>query len=176
VGFTTMSAHTTPDALVALLNDLFTRFDSLATQHGVEKIKTIGDCYMAVSGVPVSRPDHAQAMAAMALGMLAELESFNKARGSTLRIRIGINSGPVVAGVIGKSKFIYDLWGDAVNTASRMESHGDPGSIHMTEVTASQLESAFVVEDRGVIHVKGKGDMRTFFLRSRKPPAPVPVP
>jgi len=129
VGFTTFSAHTPPAELVSLLNDLFSRFDAASQRHGIEKIKTIGDCYIAVCGLLKPRPDHARAMTEMALDMLRVLGEFNRDRGTNLQVRIGLNSGPVVAGVIGSIKFVYDLWGDTVNLASRMESTGVPGAI-----------------------------------------------
>jgi class 3 adenylate cyclase len=164
VGFTTMSGSLPPQPLVEMLNDLFTKFDELAHRHRVEKIKTIGDCYMAVCGVPEHHPDHASKVAHLALDMLSCLKGFNAARGGALRIRIGLNSGPVVAGVIGSSKFIYDLWGDTVNTGSRMESSGTPDRIHVTEGFRDRLQGHFNFEERGEIEVKGKGRLRTWFL------------
>ena len=164
VGFTTLSGDMPPQPLVELLNDLFTRFDALATQHGVEKIKTIGDCYMAVCGIPEPRPDHATVLAGMAVGMLRSLQDFNAARGVNLQLRLGLNTGPVVAGVIGRSKFIYDLWGDTVNTASRMESSGVAGRIQVTEATRQRLLPNFQFEDRGELEIKGKGRLRTWLI------------
>ncbi len=164
VGFTELSEQMNPEDLVEWLNDLFTSFDQLADQHGVEKIKTIGDAYMAVCGLPVARQDHAEAIAQMALGMLAVTRRFNIKRGSSLRIRIGLNSGPVVAGVIGTSKFIYDLWGDTVNIASRMESHGLPDQIQVTASTYERLRDEYVFEPRGEIDVKGRGQLATWLL------------
>ncbi|MDQ2694301.1 MAG: ion transporter [Pseudomonadota bacterium] len=169
VGFTRLSSQVSPEALVAVLDDVFSRFDRLAEQYGVEKIKTIGDAYMVVAGIPEPRPDHAEVLANMALDMLAELAASNRDRGWTLDIRIGIHSGPIVAGVIGRKKFIYDLWGDTVNTASRMESHGLPGRIQATEEVYRRLRDTFVFEPRGVIEVKGKGEMKTWFLTGRRP-------
>jgi class 3 adenylate cyclase len=168
VGFTQMSARITPVELVYLLNEIFSAFDELATRHGLEKIKTIGDAYMVAAGLPERRADHAEAMAEMGLDMQAALDAFNRARGTTLNIRTGINTGPVVAGIIGTSKFIYDLWGDAVNTASRMESHSIPGRIQVTEATYERLRHAYLLEPRGTINIKGKGDMPTYFLLGRK--------
>jgi class 3 adenylate cyclase len=168
VGFTQMSARITPVELVYLLNEIFSSFDELATRHGLEKIKTIGDAYMVAAGLPERRADHAEAMAEMALDMQAALAAFNSASGTTLNIRTGINTGPVVAGIIGTSKFIYDLWGDAVNTASRMESHSTPGRIQVTASTFERLKHAYLFEPRGTINVKGKGDMPTYFLLGRK--------
>ncbi|HEY9402432.1 MAG TPA: adenylate/guanylate cyclase domain-containing protein [Pyrinomonadaceae bacterium] len=168
VGFTQMSAQITPVELVYLLNEIFSSFDELAARHGLEKIKTIGDAYMVAAGLPERRADHAEAMAEMGLDMQAALDAFNRARGTTLNIRTGINTGPVVAGIIGTSKFIYDLWGDAVNTASRMESHSTPGRIQVTAATYERLRHAYLFEPRGTINVKGKGDMPTYFLLGRK--------
>jgi len=166
VGFTALSARTSPEALVAMLDDLFTRFDHLADRHGLEKIKTIGDAYMVVAGVPAQSADHAIAMARMGLDMLATIADYARTHqtASELTIRIGIHSGPVVAGVIGRNKFIYDLWGDTVNTASRMESHGLPSRVHVTEATRTAMRGRFEVEPRGEIDVKGKGPMTTYFL------------
>jgi class 3 adenylate cyclase len=168
VGFTQMSALIKPVELVYLLNEIFSAFDELATRHGLEKIKTIGDAYMVASGLPERRADHAEAMAEMALDMQDALKQFNLARGASLDIRTGINTGPVVAGIIGSSKFIYDLWGDAVNTASRMESHSTPGRIQVTSATYERLRDAYRFEARGTINVKGKGEMPTYFLLGRK--------
>ncbi len=168
VGFTQMSARVTPEELVHLLNELFSAFDRLTQRHKLEKIKTIGDAYMVAAGLPVRRPDHAEATAEFALDMQAAIEQFNEARGTTLNIRTGINTGPVVGGIIGTSKFIYDLWGDAVNTASRMESHSLPGRIQVTEATYERLRDKYLFEPRGHITVKGKGDLLTYFLTGRK--------
>ncbi len=168
VGFTEMSARVEPEALVHLLNELFSAFDALAARHGLEKIKTIGDCYMVASGLPERRADHAEAMAEMALDMHDALAAFNRARGTSLSVRTGVNTGPVVAGIIGTSKFIYDLWGDAVNTASRMESHSLPGRIQATAATYERLRGKYDFEERGPVHVKGKGEMHTYFLVGRK--------
>jgi len=165
VDFTRMSAAMSPTEVVDLLNRVFTTFDAIARKHGLEKIKTIGDAYMAAAGVPVARADHAAAAARMALEMLEVAQTMRVPDGRPLRLRIGINSGPVVAGVIGTTKFIYDLWGDAVNTASRMESLGTPGAIQVTATTRAALGDAFVVEERGVVDVKGKGLMTTWMLR-----------
>ena len=168
VDFTRMSAEMSPTDVVDMLNRVFTAFDGIARKHGLEKIKTIGDAYMAASGVPVARPDHAAAAAHMALDMLEVAQTIPTPDGRPLRLRIGINSGPVVAGVIGTTKFIYDLWGDAVNTASRMESLGAPGAIQVTTSTRDALGDAFVVEERGVVEVKGKGPMTTWMLRGQR--------
>jgi class 3 adenylate cyclase len=165
VGFTAFSAHTPAAKLVSLLNDLFSRFDASSQRHGIEKIKTIGDCYMAVCGLPKPRPDHARAMIEMALDMHRELGEFNRQEGTNLQLRIGLNSGPVVAGVIGSIKFIYDLWGDTVNLASRMESTGVPGAIQVSESVYRELSGEYKFEERGLIEVKGKGKLPAWILR-----------
>jgi adenylate cyclase len=167
VGFTDFSAVIGPEKLVLLLNEIFTDFDSIADIRGLEKIKTIGDAYMAVAGIPVPIPDHVERAANMALDMMSALDAFNTRNHYSLKMRIGINSGAVVAGVIGKHKFIYDLWGDTVNTASRMESQGVPMKIQMTDYSRQQLGGAFFLEQRGRIKIKGKGAMLTWFLYSR---------
>ena len=159
VEFTRLSAQLDPDELVEMLNAIFSVFDGLTAEHGCEKIRTMGDGYMVAAGVPTPRPDHALSLAALALAMNEHSRSLN---GITLRI--GIDSGPVVAGVIGKSKFQYDIWGDTVNTASRMESHGVPGRIQITETTRDLLEDDFVCTPRGLVEVKGKGEVATWFL------------
>ncbi len=167
VGFTKLSATIPPQTLVALLNEIFSDFDQLAEKHGLEKIKTIGDAYMVVGGLPVPRPDHAEAIVAMALDMQRAIAAFNRTQNQSLSIRIGINTGPVVAGVIGTKKFIYDLWGDTVNTASRMESHGIPGRIQITASTYAQIQGKYPVEPQGKIDVKGKGEMETYLVGHR---------
>lgn len=167
--FTAISATISPTRLVGMLDVVFSAFDALAEKHGVEKIKTIGDAYMLAAGMPIYRPDHGEAVANIALEMLEVTKTLSAKLGLDLRLRIGINSGPVVAGVIGTKKFIYDLWGDAVNTASRMESHGVPGGIHVTEATYELLKDGYAFEERGVIDVKGKGPMKTWLLASRRP-------
>ena len=168
VDFTVLSGGLSPKPLVSLLDDLFSQFDELARKHRVEKIKTIGDCYMAVCGVPENRADHAAALADMALEMVGGLRQFNQHRGTALQVRIGLNTGPVVAGVIGRSKFIYDLWGDTVNTASRMESTGLPDRVQVTEAMQLALVAQFDLEARGEVEVKGKGRLRTWLLLGRK--------
>lgn len=165
VGFTPLSARKTPQALVAMLNRIFSEFDMLAESNGLEKIKTIGDSYMAVSGLPDYRNDHAHAAATMALGMLRAIERISAEMGETLAVRIGLHSGPVVAGVIGRKKFSYDLWGDTVNTASRMESHGIAGMIQCTAVTEEMLRGAFPLSPRGPIEVEGKGTVATYLMK-----------
>jgi guanylate cyclase len=164
VGFTPLSASKTPQALVELLNRIFSEFDALADAHGLEKIKTIGDAYMAVAGLPNPCPDHAARAARMALAMLDATARVAAETGEKLALRIGLHSGPVVAGVIGRRKFTYDLWGDTVNTASRMESHGVPGAIHCSEAAASLLQGSFRLQALGAMHIKGKGEMRTFLV------------
>ena len=164
VGFTELAGRMPADELVALLDRVFARWDLLAAERGVEKIKTIGDAYMAAAGVPVHRPDHAEAIASLALAMTADAERSEEQVGAPLAVRVGIDTGPVVAGVIGRSKFIYDLWGDTVNTASRMESHGVPGSIQVTARARQHLLPGFELSRRGSIDVKGKGQMDCYLL------------
>ena len=167
VNFTPLSATMTPKELVELLNEVFSHFDSLVEKYGLEKIKTIGDCYMVAAGIPRSRADHAQALTAMALEM-RDYVSLHEFQGRKLTFRIGLNSGPVVAGVIGRKKFIYDLWGDAVNTASRMESHGHAGTIQITRATYELVKDDFVCEPRGTVNVKGKGKMEVWFVTGQR--------
>ncbi len=166
--FTRISADLPPERLVAWLNDLFSAFDHLSEHHGLEKIKTVGDAYMAAAGLPTPRPDHAQAAAEMALSIQDELAHRTAPNGEPLRMRIGLHCGPVVAGVIGTRKFIYDLWGDTVNTASRMESNGLADEIQVTEAAYQRLRDAYVFEDRGMIQVKGKGGLRAYLLKGRR--------
>ena len=167
VGFTELSARFPPAQVVELLNRIFSAFDELSDYYGLEKIKTIGDAYMVVGGLPTPRPDHAEAIANMALDMQRVITKFNDQNNQTLSIRIGINTGPVVAGVIGIKKFSYDLWGDTVNIASRMESQGLPDKIQVTEFTYKKLQDNYLFEERGTIQVKGKGKMTTYFLRGK---------
>ena len=167
VGFTKFTETASPDKLIGLLNSFFTEFDDLTDRYKAEKIKTIGDAYMVVSGVPVSCSDHADLMANLALEMQRVILRHNHENGQALQIRVGIHSGPVIAGVIGKKKFAYDLWGDSVNTAARMESHGIPGEIQVSEATYQLLKPKFDFEERGVIDIKGKGPMKTFLLKER---------
>ena len=166
--FTKLSSTISPGALIQLLNDIFSKFDELADHFGLEKIKTIGDAYMVVAGIPQKRRDHAESMAQMATAMLTAMMDFNKSHEHKLNLRIGICSGPVVAGVIGKRKFSYDLWGDSVNTASRMESHGIAGEIQVAESTYELLQGKYNFDCRGTIEVKGKGMMKTYLLKGSK--------
>jgi adenylate cyclase len=172
-GFTARTSDTAPDDLVHFLNRVFTDFDLMVESHGLEKIKTTGDSYMVVSGVPTPRPDHAQAMGRFALDLREAATGLIDPGGRTVPIRYGIASGPVVAGVIGTRKFFYDVWGDAVNVASRMESTGEPGKIQVSQDTYERLNDEFLLERRGVIDVKGKGEMQTWFLIGRRAPAMV---
>jgi class 3 adenylate cyclase len=164
VGFTPLSAKMPPRELVDVLNDIFSRFDALTEKHGLEKIKTIGDAYMVVGGVPTPRSDHAAAVARMALEIRDLVEDYRLPTGDRLKLRIGIHTGPVVAGVIGTKKFAYDLWGDTVNTASRMEAHAEPGTIQLSERTHALVCERFLTEARGPVSVKGKGEMPTYLL------------
>lgn len=163
-GFTIRSAHETPAETVAVLNEVFSVFDGLVSRYGLEKIRTIGDSYMVAAGVPVARPDHARAICAMALDLRREVARLNLEHNWDLSFRIGINSGPAVAGIVGREKFHYDLWGDTVNVASRMESHGLPDQIQVTEAVYERLKDDFVFERRGLVEVKGKGATLTYFL------------
>jgi adenylate cyclase len=164
VGFTKLTATMPPAELVDLLSQLFSRFDQLADRYGLEKIKTIGDGYMVVGGAPVSLDDHANIIAQLALQMQEELALFNQHIGKNLQMRIGISSGPVVAGVIGTSKFAYDIWGDPVNMASRMEKNGLPGMIQVSEFTYNLIKDKHVFESRGLIQIKGKGKVNAYLL------------
>ena len=161
VGFTPMAATMEPGEMVDQLNEIFSHFDALAEKYGCEKIRTIGDAYMVAAGVPTPTDDHADAICQMALDMM------DYAAPTQLTFRIGINSGPVVAGVVGTSKFQYDIWGDTVNTASRMESHGEPGRIQISEGTHRLVADRFVMVPRGLVSVKGKGDLETWWLEGR---------
>ena len=169
IGFTVMSQQLAPERLVGMLNDIFSSFDQMAGHHGLEKIKTIGDSYMVVSGIPHQDGGHAQKLADFAIDLKAFMEEYRKTRAIDIGIRIGLHSGPAVAGVIGKNKFIYDIWGDTVNTAARMESHGRPGEIQVSNLTKELLGSGYDFEDAGESEIKGKGLMKTWLLKSKRP-------
>jgi class 3 adenylate cyclase len=168
VDFTTMSSTADPVDVVNKLNEVFSNFDELAARHGLEKIKTIGDAYMVAGGLPQPQPDHCRVVAAFAVDMVAAMAKHVSWTGEPMRIRVGINTGPVVAGVIGRQKFIYDLWGDAVNVASRMESNGLSNEIQVTQAVKERLDGLYVFEERGPIPVKGKGEMVTYLLRTKQ--------
>jgi class 3 adenylate cyclase len=167
VGFTPLSEQLSARDLVDVLDRVFARWDAVAAAHGVEKIKTIGDAYMVAGGIPLPREDHAEAIAEMALAMRPELVSCAAETGLPLEVRIGIDTGAVVAGVIGRAKFIYDLWGDTVNTASRMESHAVPGTIQVTERAYARLRHRYTFRPRGTVDIKGKGAMPCYVLVGR---------
>ncbi len=164
VDFTPMAQRVTPARVVEMLDVLFGHFDVLVERYSLEKIKTIGDCYMVAAGIPSPRSDHARALGLVALDMLDAVRAHGAAGTLGFELRIGINSGPVVAGVIGRKRFLYDLWGDAVNTAGRMQTEGTPGRIQITRATYELLKDEFVCEPRGTIRVKGKGEMETWYL------------
>jgi adenylate cyclase len=164
VNSTPLTRELPPREMVALLDEYVGHFDELALRHGLEKIRTIGDNWMGVAGVPNARPDHARRAARMALDMLAYVRERQSTTTRCLEFRIGLNSGPVVGGVIGRSKFVFDIWGDPVNLASRMESTGVPGRIQVGPDTKAALDGAFVLEPRGSVEVKGRGPMETWFL------------
>ncbi|HEY9761619.1 MAG TPA: adenylate/guanylate cyclase domain-containing protein, partial [Trichocoleus sp.] len=168
VDFTAASSEMTPRELVKLLNEIFSAFDRLAVSHALEKIKTIGDAYMVAGGLPVVRPDHDIAIARMALDMQEAMKEFRRPDGAPFQLRIGINTGPVVAGVIGQRKFAYDLWGDTVNIASRMEATGEPERIQVTPELYESLKNTFVFEPRGHVIVKGRGQMTTYWLKGQR--------
>ena len=168
VGFTPLSNQISPENMVKYLNEIFSALDKLTERHGLEKIRTIGDNYMVAAGVPIQRPDHVEAIAEMALGIQEEIVRFNVRNGTTINMRIGINTGPLIGGVVGTKKPLYDIWGDTVNIASRMESHGLPGHIQVTQVTYDVLKHHYLFQHRGVIQVKGKGEMKTYLLLAKK--------
>jgi class 3 adenylate cyclase len=175
VGFTPLTAELAPAEIVELLMELFSYFDSLIGKYGVEKIRTIGDNYMVAAGLPHPRPDHAHALANMALDMSAYIRSRPPHRNRRVDFRIGLSSGPVIAGVIGRRKFQYDLWGDTVNTASRMESSGTAGSIQITRETYELIKDEFACEPRGKVAVKGKGELETWYLLGPRPGPSTPT-
>lgn len=170
VGFTQLSKGLSAPDLVHILDQIFSRFDAIVGEIGVEKIKTIGDCYMLVGGVPEPRADHAVAVVQAGFAMLEAMQEINHQQGTQLQIRVGVNTGPVVAGVIGMHKFTYDLWGNTVNIASRMESTGTPGRIHVSPSTAQLLDQRFALEARGSVSVKGIGELETFFVNPPSEP------
>jgi adenylate cyclase len=167
VGFTALSQDLPADRTIDFLSQIFSAFDGLAAEQGVEKIKTIGDAYMAAAGIPERQSDHAIRIATLAVRMLAAVETIADATALKLQARIGIHTGPIVAGVIGTHKFVYDVWGDTVNTASRMESHSLPGRIQVSAATRLALGDRFKLEPRGTVDIKGKGMMETYFLIDR---------
>jgi adenylate cyclase len=167
VGFTSLSARLDSTQLVGMLGDLFSRFDAIIAEHGLEKIKTIGDCYMAAAGIPDPLPGHIDRLARAAIQMLVETTNIRAPDGGKIAIRIGMHAGPVTAGVIGDAKFIFDVWGDTVNTASRMESHGAAGRIQVTDTVHAALASDYDFDGRQTIEVKGKGPTRVWFLVAR---------
>jgi guanylate cyclase len=175
VGFTAFAGVRPPADVVALLNRLFTQFDDLADRHGLEKIKTIGDAYMVAGGLPVSRPDHQQAVAEMALDLRDAVDRLRSESGVELSVRVGIDTGPAVAGVIGQRRFSYDVWGDTVNMASRMESHGIPGCIQVTVAFHDSLRERYEFDERPGVDVKGKGPTTTYLLLGRRGTVEVPV-
>src|SRR3990172_6916308 len=168
VGFTPLSSQLNPVEMIELLNKIYSEFDALSEKYQVEKIRTIGDNYMVASGVPESNEDHARNMARMALEMQAFADKLSIQNEHRIQFRIGIHSGPVIAGIVGRKKFQYDIWGDAVNTASRMESHGEAGKIQVSQTTYEMLKDEFVMKLRGTIDIKGKGPMKTWFLTGGK--------
>jgi class 3 adenylate cyclase len=168
VEFTRLASTVPAPELVQLLNEIFSQFDWLVELHGLEKIKTIGDAYMVVGGLPVPRSDHAEAVAEMAFDMLKVVARVQPPGDILVNLRVGISTGPVVAGIIGSKKFIYDLWGDTVNIASRMESHGEIGRIHVAETTYDRLKGSYLFEERGEVEIKGKGSMPTYFLKRKR--------
>ncbi|MGK7895994.1 MAG: adenylate/guanylate cyclase domain-containing protein, partial [Xenococcus sp. (in: cyanobacteria)] len=169
VGFTSFSAAMPPEEVVQLLNEIFSTFDQIVERQGLEKIRTIGDSYFVAGGLPIRRDDHAEAAAEMALQMQKAIADFQWSNGESIKLRVGINTGgPVVAAVIGIKKFAYDVWGDTVNIASRMESQGVPGKIQVTAATYEKLQDKYVFTERGTIAVRGKGEMTTYWLLGPK--------
>lgn len=170
--FSRLTEGMPPAEVVKLLNRIYSGFDAVTQKLGVEKIKTIGDAYMVAAGVPVARTDHAEAIAEAALGLQQEIVRHDSPNGETFSLRIGINTGPVVAGVIGKTKFSYDVWGETVNTAWQMETYGAPGCIQLNETTHALLSDSYLFEERGEFYVKDQGELKTYFLKGRKPTWP----
>jgi len=171
VGFTSLARHKTAPEIVTLLNCIFSSFDLIIERAGAEKIKTIGDCFLFAAGIPLECPDHAQIVADCCLEMISALDRLNDVQGTKIQIRIGVNTGDVVAGIIGKRKFAYDLWGDTVNIASRMESTGTPGMVQISDKTREALGANYESESRGFIDCKDIGSIEAFFLKGRKSPA-----
>ncbi len=167
VGFTDFASQVSPTYLIEMLNEIFSAFDEMSERHQLEKIKTIGDSYMVGGGLPTPRPDHAEAIADIALDMQEYVSQMDSRNDHKLAIRIGINSGPLVAGVVGTKKFLYDMWGDTVNTAARMESQGVEGCIQVTEETYGRLRKKYLFEDRGIVDIKGKGNMHVYILKGK---------
>jgi adenylate cyclase len=167
VGFAQLTPAVPPDRLALILEEIFTLFDGLANERGLKKIKTLGNSYMAASGVPVPSADHAARAAHLSLDMIEALDRFNQRTASKLQVRIGINTGGAVAGVIGRRLFLYDVWGEAVNTASRMESHGVAGRVQVSESTRQRLAEPFLLEERGALEFEGEGELKTWFLAGR---------
>jgi adenylate cyclase len=177
VGFTPIGSEMAPVDLVNVLNELFGRFDELAVRHKLEKIKTIGDGYMAVGGVPEPLADHADCAVRFALDVQVATDNLAAELGMPLRVRVGIHTGPLVAGVIGRDKLAYDLWGDTVNVASRMESQGLPGRVQISETTAQRLTAEVGLEPRGTIEVRGRGPMRVLLVsETAEAPTELPIP
>ncbi len=168
VGFTKLSENLTPSELVRFLNGIFSSFDKLVEKYQLEKIKTVGDAYMVACGFPEPRLDHTEAIADFALAMQESLSKFRTKKNRSVSMRTGIHTGPVVAGVIGTKKFIYDVWGDTVNTASRMESHGIGGQIQVSQATYKVLRDKYIFKKRGMIEIKGKGRMMTYFMQGKR--------
>ena len=169
VGFTPMSKNLGAEETVRLLNNIFSEIDNLATQYDLEKIKTIGDAYMVAAGIPQPDPDHVRKMGAFSLELLEKVQEISSAYDGTLNVRVGIDTGPVTAGVIGRRKFSYDVWGDTVNLASRMESHGSVGKVHVSSAFKSAADQHFHFIERGVIDVKGIGEVTTWYLEDKRP-------
>jgi len=167
VGFTELTPAVSPERLALHLDEIFASFDGVANKRGLKRIKTLGNSYMAAAGVPVPAGDHAVQAAHVSLDMVDALDRFNQRSGCSLQVRIGIATGPVVAGVIGKRMYLYDVWGDAVNTASRMESHGVAGRVQVSESTRRLLGAPFLLEERGALEVEGKGELKTWFVGGR---------
>ncbi len=167
VDFTQMASALPPEQLVTLLDNLFTTFDDLVEVHGLEKIKTVGDAYLVTGGVPEWRADHVEAVAELALQMQTAVAKFTWPSGKPVQVRVGINTGPLTAGVIGKNKFAYDIWGDTVNTADRMQEHSAPGAILTSEATYQRLKDNYLLEEQAALPVKGKGKMKTYVLKGR---------